>query len=384
MRVLKQKSSGSELSRGRPRGVLSGKMLCIGGTMALLLAFHERISQLATIGDAPNTATLSSIRPRAQEPLYSKPTEPMYIPEPLRSSNINATATNFSLMSLPEIYSVVQKYVAEMSNNFRDISRLIYESALEKNRILLTLQIGGMDGISNDPMYEIFVKDEQLSLHNWFPIVVEPVTTNFGQLKLNYANFQEGRGLPGAAVRQYAITSERDHGTCEFCHWHDTSMEQKCVEAPDWIRLQLGTLDCAHLEGLMGEETSKLCIVHDQFPCGTVSELLFSLGFGKEGSSSGTSDATVTAPIGILQIDVEGFEVFILQSLMDEISDEDNLPLVIHFERKVMWDQDTNNRAGRKVNGTKIETTFQLMHQKGYVMYNLGEDVMALRVNPAL
>ena len=59
------------------------------------------------------------------------------------------------------------------------------------------------------------------------------------------------------------------------------------------------------------------------------------LPLGKKGMYSIASAAT--APIGILQIDVEGYEVFILQQLMDKILDENNLPLplVIHFEHEV-------------------------------------------------
>ena len=53
-----------------------------------------------------------------------------------------------------------------------------------------------------------------------------------------------------------------------------------------------------------------------------------------DGDTRSSGGGTV-APIGIVQIDVEGFEVFILQSLMNEFSDE-TLPLVLHFEKKVI------------------------------------------------
>ena len=125
---------------------------------------------------------------------------------------------------------------------------------------------------------------------------------------------------------------------------------------------------------MMGPESSNLCIVHDPIQCGTVLELFSIIGFEMKESDG------IKVPIGLLQIDVEGYEVFLLQSLMDEILDEDDLPsLVIHFEKKVMLDQDVTNRAGRKVNGTKIETTFNLLRKRGYVLFNDGEDVLALR-----
>lgn len=92
-----------------------------------------------------------------------------------------------------------------MNNNFVELSRLIYKSAIEKNRTLLTLQIGGMDGVSNDPMHEIF---KELNLSNWFPVVVEPVPTNFNQLKQNYADTKVW-GEGGAVCRDC---------TGELCH----------------------------------------------------------------------------------------------------------------------------------------------------------------------
>ena len=105
------------------------------------------------------------------------------------------------------------------------------------------------------------------------------------------------------------------------------------------------------------------------------------LPLGKKGMYSIASAAT--APIGILQIDVEGYEVFILQQLMDKILDENNLPLplVIHFEHEVSRQK---NMPGRNVNCTKIETIFKLLHRKGYVIYDQSEDVMALCLNHIL
>ena len=72
-------------------------------------------------------------------------------------------------------------------------------------------------------------------------------------------------------------------------------------------------------------------MVRDPIQCGTVSELFSSIGFEMKESED------IKIQIGILQIDVEGYEVFILQSLMDEMLDEDDLPLVRHFEKKSCW-----------------------------------------------
>ena len=81
-----------------------------------------------------------------QTPLYLKPSEAIFIPEPLKLSN-----PSFRLITLSEIHSVVDEYMRGMNNNFVELSRLIYKSAIEKNRTLLTLQIGGMDGVQMIP-----------------------------------------------------------------------------------------------------------------------------------------------------------------------------------------------------------------------------------------
>lgn len=404
MMIHSSRSIGlSRRGAGTTMTIKLGKWLTIGmiALLCLFVLFHLRLTGMIS-RSFRNPINIYDDLPLQQQSwqtnhnkqaLYSKlPKSSMwYIPEALRSkgTSFNTTVMNSPFMPLSDISFVVQEYIQGMRNGFKELSRLIYQSALENNQILLTLQIGGMDGISNDPMHQIFVLDDLLRLHHWFPIVVEPVPTNFDQLTLNYADIQEKRGMPGTAIRQYAITSERDSGACEFCHWNTSSMDQRCLDAPDWIRTQLGTLDCPHLEHMMGEESSRLCIAHDELPCGTVLELMNSLGLGEEEMVKKDDGATRSsgggniAPIGIVQIDVEGFEVFILQSLMNEFSDE-TLPLVLHFEKKVMVDQDIKNHAGRTVNGTKIATTFGLLRERGYVMYDDGEDVTAIRLYQSL
>jgi hypothetical protein len=69
---------------------------------------------------------------------------------------------------------------------------------------------------------------------------------------------------------------------------------------------------------------------------------------------------------------------------MDEILDEDNVSLVINFKHRIMRNQDECNMLGRRVNGTKIETTFMILYHKGYEMYDQSEDVLALCLNHVL
>ena len=346
---------------------------CLVRLVVAMLAAQQMV-QLTLLTQTRQLQPVVFNPPQSRKLMYSKPTEPIFIPESLRSRDV--ASSTYQMLPLPEIHSVVDEFLRGMNKDFIELSRLLYKSALEKNRILLTLQIGGMDGVSNDPMHKIFVyqdSSKHFNLSSWFPVVVEPVPTNFDQLKKNYALIQARGGLPGTAISQFAVTAERDQKTCEFCHWKDTSKHERCVNTHDWVRLQLGTLDCAHLEELVGIESSILCIVRDPIPCGTVYELFSRLGFQMKESEG------IKVPIGILQMDVEGYEVFILQSLMNEILDEDYLPLVIHFEKKVMLDQDRRNLPGRKVNGTKIGRTFNLLRRRGYVIFDEGGDALALR-----
>jgi hypothetical protein len=261
----------------RDHGTAMGRWLIGIGDMLAFAVIQFRLLEIVSRSSI-STNIRDHLPPQSQthihtdlQALYSKPnssSKMFYIPEALRSKGsgrINSTS-DFPFMPLSDIYYIVQEYVQGMQNNFQELSRLIYQSALENDQILLTFQIGGMDGVSNDLMHNIFFLQEQLRLHSWFPIILEPVPTNFHKLTLNYADFQDKRGLPGTAIPQYAITSERDSGTCEFCHWNDTSTEQKFVDAPEWIRLQLGTLDCVHLENMMGEELSRLCVANGDLP----------------------------------------------------------------------------------------------------------------------
>ena len=44
-----------------------------------------------------------------------------------------------------------------------------------------------------------------------------------------------------------------------------------------------------------------------------------------------------------------------------------------------MAGQDTRDLPGKKANGTKMESTFKLLRSKGYIMFDDGEDVLAIR-----
>jgi hypothetical protein len=134
-------------------------------------------------------------------------------------------------------------------------------------------------------------------------------------------------------------------------------------ELPDWMRLQIGTLDCEHSKRFFGKDFD-MCIIQDPLPCNAIGKLL--------------SDKFVPfEPIAMLQIDIEGYEYILLDGLFNEMPNK-FLPPVIHFEHKVMIDQDRKhpliNRTSRMDHVTK------LLDSKGYQLYDQGEDYLALKL----
>ena len=72
---------------------------------------------------------------------------------------------------------------------------------MKRNQTLLTVQVGAMDGHSNDPLYEMFVETRGKNyvqarykdilpgrdssfpdLRNWLPVMIEPVPKNYENL----------------------------------------------------------------------------------------------------------------------------------------------------------------------------------------------------------
>lgn len=307
---------------------------------------------------------------------------PMTVPSSLCGTN----QANETFLSLLEIQQFVQEYENDaysiaMKRSFAELGRRLYRHATDTQKMLLTLQIGGMDGVTGDPMNDMLVspvgdkkvyrnhKQHKVVLDRWVPLVVEPVPDNFQKLKEHYDGLKSGpRGLACHGLQQWAISYEVETNTtatsCEFCRFNQNSTDPACTGQPEWMRNQVGTLDCAYSRKRVFGKNFDACVVQDHLPCGTISQLLHNLGL------------PIDAPIGILQIDVEGYEATILPSLLNEMPD-DNLPIVIHFEHKVLRHLDSLDRGGYRA---KEITT--LLRQKNYLLYDQGQDMLALRVLP--
>lgn len=294
-------------------------------------------------------------------------------PHSLNINQINDHMPYPDLLEFDEIYSILNywhEFNCPLQNTctFISIGQHLLHHAIEKKKTLLTLQVGAMDGKSNDPMYEMFVKPDQkeptfvsnrdsfVDLQNWLPVMIEPLPSNFQTLQENYADIAKTKGL-GCAVPINAIASyNTSTTTCPFCR-ANTSRDAplRCKNFPSWKRFQLGTLECNNLLKFLGKKDFDLCIIQDPLPCSSALNLL-------------SEKSVPTKNIAMLQIDIEGYEYAFFGGFLKEMEDT-HLPPIIHFEHKVM-------------KSPQLATLEKLLKSKGYVLYKENnEDTFALRLH---
>lgn len=262
----------------------------------------------------------------------------------------------------------------KQSCTFASIGQHLLNHAVQHNRHLLTVQIGAMDGISNDPMYDMFVRmqgsgfvrglETPLDLRNWLPVLIEPVPTNYENLITTYTDIASAKGLGCAVPINAAVSYGSSAKTCPFCRMNTAEDAPKeCKDHPDWMKLQIGTLDCEHSKRFFANNFD-LCILQDPLPCSSVVSLI-------------TQKLLTSRPdIAMLQIDVEGYEYILLDGFLSEVQDI-SLPPVVHFEHKVMKDQDRTNPLDGK---SRLNGTIELLQSRGYILYDEGEDFLAIRL----
>lgn len=130
--------------------------------------------------------------------------------------------------------------------NKGELLRLLLQEAAAKDRFLFTLQIGGHDGKSNDPMYNALVRDNNSNssrtLENWFPVVAEPVGHNYGRLLQTYQDIDRDRTMPCQLPVRWAMSYHNESkgsarqggvGTCPFYRFNnDESAPATCRDKP--------------------------------------------------------------------------------------------------------------------------------------------------------
>jgi len=229
-----------------------------------------------------------------------------------------------------------------------------------------------MDGKSNDPMFEMFVEGTKKyvngrtsfsTLNNWIPVLVEPVPTNYEAMMNTYASIAIDKGLGCAVPINAAVSYDATKKSCPFCRVNTSDdAPNKCKEMPDWMRLQLGTLDCEYSKNFFNNDFDQ-CVVQDPLPCSSIVNLL------RERNLS-------TENIAMLQVDIEGYEYILLEGFFKEIPDE-SLPPIIHFEHKVMKVQD--EKYPLEGNSSRLESVTDILLARGYVLHDQGEDYLAIK-----
>jgi len=274
----------------------------------------------------------------------------------------NQHGTNTTL-SHQDIAEAIQEMLSQNPEEvrFASLGQALYKKAVEQNKYLVTVQIGAMDGASNDPLWGMFVVGDA-SLSHWMPLAIEPVPKNYENLQLNYKKLQESNNLPCPILARGAVSydTSNEERMCPFCRFDLDSELENCIGHPDWMTLQIGTLDCAYSKLFFGINFDD-CIIQDPLPCAPVGETVEKHGLPQRG-------------VAMVQIDVEGYEAVIIPNMLKDTA-KDDLPPIIHFEHKVMYEKD-------RLNGTttRMNDTFAILENAGYKLYDQGEDTLALLV----
>ena len=264
------------------------------------------------------------------------PSKPQFIVEPNtqnkkdESSEENTEAScqepsQFNIMSQSEVQQstsfLLPSFVQQKGDIFGRLLSNLLRIAEQKHKKLVTFQLGGMDGKSNDPMYKGTQRLTDLS--SWIPIVIEPVHTNFVNLESTYNEHKNEKNMQCSYLLQQVIGYDNliaennvSNGgyTCNFCVFDETKDE--CKNTPDWIQTQIATTTLCNFR------LRNPCFKNEKYPCSTISMALKDVGL-----SPGN--------IAILQLDVEGAEQDILDGFLRE-TPKRSYPPIIHFEIKVL------------------------------------------------
>lgn len=299
-------------------------------------------------------------------------------PSSLDINTENAHSPPAKPMQLDEIRRIVKYWHGfncprRKSCRFASVGQHLLHLAAHRNETLLSVQVGAMDGKSNDPLYEMFIDqrakfllgmEEAFSIGHWLPVLIEPVPQNYENMMKTYAKVARDQGLGCAVPIHAAVSYDGSKTECAFCRVNTAEdAPQRCREKPDWMRLQLGTLDCAHSRMFFNEDFD-LCVLQDPLPCSSVGGLLRRKNVKLEN-------------IAMLQIDIEGYEYVLIEGFMKEVTDA-SLPPIIHFEHKVMRKLDMKAHSNIT---SRLDGVMDLLTGRGYVLYDEGEDYLAVRLS---
>jgi hypothetical protein len=347
--------------------IFFGAVLCIESRNRQFLALTTALaimeipvpSSIAFEIDAVDTATAVDAT-EAEKDTHaasaSTPTSSTTLPAscPLSASSFTSSAPSF--LAHVSASHLLHEYVnatieSGKKPRFPPILQKLLEYASEHDQYFVTVQIGGMDGKTGDPLYrmtELYRK----SLKYWVPIVLEPVSANFVKLHATYATHQEQRGLLcplllNSLISYANVDDAAATDTCDFCHFDNESEDPACHDMPNWKKSEIGSMDCSRNVVEKGA-----CFTKSQLECGTIKQ---------------STPSFLSANLMVLQVDVEGFEQQVLEGFLQErVEASLPLPPVIHFESRILRTRHT------------LEPLNQLLRSYGYSLHEKRVDTLCI------
>ena len=300
----------------------------------------SRLTSKAKMIDSARSFTFPNSRSRSDE---------------LKCNDYSSYSTTF--FSQEDAKNVVNRYATDIiaksqRPRFVPVLQELIKTAKTANDMILTVQLGGMDGLTGDPFYRMTQLYKE-PLNHWLPVVIEPVHFNFEKLIKTYQGHQTSHDVKCGHLLQQLINydpkQESPPGKCGFCHFDEFSKASKCHDIPSWQKYEIGSMECDRkaVQNL-GE-----CFVRSEFDCSKIID-------------GGLSNLGLKASqIAVLQIDVEGFEQQVLEGFFSEL-DGKNYPPVINFENKVLMTR------------KQLQPVYDLLKSKGYSLHEKRVDTLCL------
>jgi FkbM family methyltransferase len=227
--------------------------------------------------------------------------------------------------SEPPIESPIQRRVQEAHTEIR-------KAFSNKNAAVFFVQVGANDGVTNDPLHDFVVNNE-----NWTGILIEPVEPIFQRLKRNYPCADR------LIFENVAIAQNRDMR--KFYYVSDAAKELG-DSVSSWYD-QLGSFDKAHILKHCTGRNSPLqsYIVEQDVKCVPLQDVL---------------DKHRVKKIDLIHIDAEGFDYGVLAQI-DFSKYKPSIVLYEHYHLSA----DEKGKAG------------SLLESNGYTLIEFEEDTLA-------
>lgn len=288
-----------------------------------------------------------------------------------------------------ELYHVFGDCKLGASNSFSAtlIFKRLQKLRLARHERLHTVQIGVMDGKSNDPLYKAYLQGKEpiFSMANWHSILVEPAFMQ--ELKHTYETDvfvksdvikKNVHFVEGAFNEASKITAD---GYCYF--YKVKSHIEGCPLNKIWAP-QISTLDQRGLQKFFKKDYD-LCVDQLKVSCWTMGTLLKHSGYDVELMTKTDGSGKVWCvdangdrnnnKIDILVVDAEGYDGMIVHTTLKETCPQ-LWPSIILYEDKVM--RFNSKKATNSTEGA--DSVIEFLEGSGYYCFLLGEDVLCLRV----